>query len=93
LVTILNDEPIRDFEQLWEQDFSEKESINQCLNILDNREREIVELYYGLNNNDPMTLEVIGDKYDLTKERVRQIKGKAIKKLRANIPAIVKMIN
>jgi RNA polymerase primary sigma factor len=93
LLTILNDEPIKDFTQLWEEDSNEKEAINECLTILDNREREIVISYFGLNNNDPMTLEVIGEKYDLTKERVRQIKGKAIKKLRANIPAIVKMIN
>ena len=52
------------------------------MNVLDNRERDIVVDYYGLNGNTPMTLQEIGDELSLTKERVRQIKEKALRKLR-----------
>ncbi|MBN1250611.1 MAG: RNA polymerase sigma factor RpoD/SigA [Bacteroidales bacterium] len=63
-----------------------KESLNQeierILSTLTNREAEIIRLYYGLNDNKPLTLEEIGEKFDLTRERVRQIKGKVIKVLK-----------
>ncbi len=62
-----------------------KSELNKTLEILDERERKIVECYFGINTMcEPMTLEAIGDKYDLTKERIRQIKEKAIRKLRHN---------
>jgi RNA polymerase primary sigma factor len=62
-----------------------KDELNNILNVLDERERMIIESYFGINSNhDGMTLEAIGDKYDLTKERIRQIKEKAIRKLRYN---------
>lgn len=62
-----------------------KEALSKTLEILDERERCIIECYYGLNNDyEAMTLEGIGDKYNLTKERIRQIKSKAIMKLRYN---------
>jgi len=58
--------------------------INNSLKILDKREKYIIDSYFGLNNNcEPMTLEIIGNKYNLTKERVRQIKNKALRKLRS----------
>lgn len=57
----------------------------KTMDILTERERDIIELYYGLNPEyPPMTLDVIGEKYDLSKERVRQIKQRAYKKLRSN---------
>jgi RNA polymerase primary sigma factor len=58
-----------------------KESLLKILNILDDRERVIVEDYFGLSGQ-PRTLEDIGNDFQLTKERVRQIKEKALRKLR-----------
>jgi RNA polymerase primary sigma factor len=62
-----------------------KTELKNILSDLDERERMIIESYFGINTeHDGMTLEAIGDKYDLTKERIRQIKEKAIRKLRHN---------
>jgi RNA polymerase primary sigma factor len=71
-----------------------KNEINNTLSILDDREREIIESYFGINTNcEAMTLEAIGEKYDLTKERIRQIKEKAIRKLRHNAHDLFTLIN
>ena len=51
---------------------------------LSEREREIVNCYFGIYG-ESMTLESIGDEYDLTKERIRQIKESAIRKIRNNV--------
>lgn len=68
--------------------------LNKTLSILDDREREIIENYFGINTDfEPMTLEAIGEKYDLTKERIRQIKEKAIRKLRHNANDLYSLIN
>src|SRR5512133_1223190 len=56
--------------------------IERALDTLSQREKEVVKLYYGLEKENPLTLEEIGDKYKLTRERVRQIKEKAIRRLR-----------
>lgn len=56
--------------------------IERALDTLSQREKEVVKLYYGLAQENPLTLEEIGDKYKLTRERVRQIKEKAIRRLR-----------
>lgn len=61
-----------------------KEEIFRALKILTQRESEIVSAYYGLNNLRPLNLEEIADKFGLTKERVRQIKERAIRRLRKN---------
>jgi RNA polymerase primary sigma factor len=62
-----------------------KTELNKTLEVLDEREKEIIENYFGINTDfEPMTLEAIGEKYGLTKERIRQIKEKAIRKLRHN---------
>ena len=58
-----------------------KEKLLDMLNVLDNRERVIIEDYFGLSGNT-RTLEDIGGDFSLTKERVRQIKEKALRKLR-----------
>jgi RNA polymerase primary sigma factor len=66
-----------------------KTELNKTLNVLDEREKMIIESYFGINTDcEPMTLEAIGEKYDLTKERIRQIKEKAIRKLRHNAQAL-----
>jgi RNA polymerase primary sigma factor len=59
-----------------------KEEINRVLNTLNEREREILQLRFGLSDGRIWTLEEIGKKYDLTRERIRQLEDKAIKKLR-----------
>jgi len=58
-----------------------KGELEKTLSVLSGREREIIELYFGLNGT-PLTLEEIGDEYGLTKERIRQIKEKSLRKLR-----------
>jgi RNA polymerase primary sigma factor len=60
-----------------------KSEIDQALKVLNERERQIVEAFFGINQPD-MTLEEIGSRFGLTRERVRQIKEKAIRKLREN---------
>jgi RNA polymerase primary sigma factor len=59
-----------------------KVEIERALSTLTERETEIIKLYYGLNKEHPLTLEEIGDKFNLTRERVRQIKEKGIRRLR-----------
>ena len=58
-----------------------QKEIDHALSTITEREAEVVRLYYGLDDGAPMTLEEIGMKYDLTRERVRQIKEKAIRRL------------
>jgi len=70
-----------------------KDELNKTLSVLDERERNIIECYFGINTDcEPMTLEAIGEKYDLTKERIRQIKEKAIRKLRHNAHSLYSLI-
>ncbi len=59
-----------------------KQEVQQGLSILSPREVEVLSSYYGLNNYKSLTLEEIGDLYGLTRERVRQIKERAIRRLR-----------
>jgi RNA polymerase primary sigma factor len=56
--------------------------VQRSLATLTTREAEVISLYFGLNNHQSMTLEEIADKFDLTRERVRQIKEKATRRLR-----------
>ena len=59
-----------------------KEEISEGLSILAQREAEVIESYFGLNGQKALTLEEIGEKCNLTRERVRQIKERAIRRLR-----------
>ena len=63
-------------------DNSLRQEIERSLSTLGEREAEILRFYFGLNSYQPHTLEEIGDEFGLTRERVRQIKEKAIKKLK-----------
>lgn len=56
--------------------------IDRALSTLTQREQTVIRLYFGLNGNRQMALEEIGMKFDLTRERVRQIKEKAIRRLK-----------
>ena len=56
--------------------------IERAFETLTPREADVIKLYFGLGNHHPMTLEEIGETFDLTRERVRQIKEKAIRRLK-----------
>jgi RNA polymerase sigma factor (sigma-70 family) len=86
--------PIEDSEDSLEIDERLKNEINKTLSVLETRERMIIEAYFGINTDcRPMTLEAIGERYNLTKERIRQIKEKAIRKLRHNAHDLYNLIN
>ena len=59
-----------------------RREVQRALSTLTQREADVVTLYFGLNGEHAMTLEEIGEKFNLTRERVRQIKEKAIRRLR-----------
>lgn len=63
-------------------DESLSEEIKRSLATLTDREREIIVLFFGLGSNQPLSLEEIGERFSLTRERVRQIKDKALQRLR-----------
>ena len=80
LDVIENDElPNPDYSLMSE---SLKLDIGRALSTLKPREAEVVSLYFGVGHDHPLTLEEIGDKLYLTRERVRQIKEKALRRLR-----------
>lgn len=58
--------------------------IERALETLTPRDADVIRLYFGLNGNQPMTLEEIGETFGLTRERVRQIKEKGVRKLKHN---------
>jgi RNA polymerase primary sigma factor len=60
-----------------------RREIERSLSTLTDRQRDVIKLYFGIGVEHPMSLEDIGDKFGLTRERVRQIKDKAINKLRS----------
>ncbi|HAB51976.1 MAG: RNA polymerase subunit sigma [Ignavibacteria bacterium RIFOXYB2_FULL_35_12] len=63
-------------------DESLREEIERALSTLSEREAEVIKLYFGLDKENSLTLEEIGERFNLTRERVRQIKEKAIRRLR-----------
>lgn len=54
----------------------------QCFDILDSREREIIRCHYGFDGAEPMTLEAIGQRLGLTRERIRQLRNGALARIR-----------
>ena len=61
--------------------------VERALSTLTQREAEVIRLYFGIGVEHSLTLEEIGEKFDLTRERVRQIKEKAIRRLRHTSPS------
>ncbi len=59
--------------------------LEAVLGLLEERESRIIRLYFGLNGNKALTLEEIGDMMNLTRERIRQLKERALSKLRHRI--------
>ena len=84
--------PMPDTELIKE---SIRQEIGRVLQMLSEREADVVKLYYGIGQNSTMTLDEIGNTFDLTRERVRQIREKAIRKLRksAKSDLILSFIN
>lgn len=74
-----NDSPKADQDLMRE---SLQKEIGRSLSTLTERERQVVQLFFGIGMNHGLTLEEIGAKFELTRERVRQIKEKAIRRLR-----------
>lgn len=61
-----------------------EDQLNVALSHLSDREVEVISYYFGLNGKTPLTLEEIGDKFGLSRERVRQIKEKCIQRLKSS---------
>ena len=81
LVNIIPGETLDDVEEKMNED-SLKTEINDVLSSLTEREIEIMNMYFGLNGSKELSLKEIGEKLNLTNERIRQIKELALKKLR-----------
>ena len=90
---ISNNEESRSFEEIIPdettpspvqnlEDTQLSHKVHQVLGILEPREKEIIELRYGIKDGKEYTLEEIGQKFDLTRERIRQIETQALKRLR-----------
>jgi len=80
LDVLASDEGIAPDDSLLDE--SIKIDIERALSLLQPREAEIIRLYFGLSRERPLTLEEVGQRFELTRERVRQIKEKALRKLR-----------
>ena len=80
-VMVNNDSPKADLELMRE---SLQREIERSLSTLNDREKDVVMLFFGIGKKHGLTHEEIGSKFDLTRERVRQIKEKAIRRLRHN---------
>ena len=74
-----DESPSPDTELMME---SLRREIRRALDTLTPREADVISSYFGLNKGHAMTLEEIGEKFDLTRERVRQIKEKAVRRLK-----------
>ena len=81
LLDILEDDMQESPDELL-MDEALKNEISRALNSLTDREAEVISLYFGINTEQSYTLEEIGSRFGLTRERVRQIKEKAIRRLR-----------
>ncbi len=82
LINILENPNSEKADQQLDHLDSLREEIRRSLSGLTDRQRDVINLYFGIGADNSMSLEDIGDRYALTRERVRQIKDKAINKLR-----------
>jgi len=81
LIDVISDsaQPMPDYRLMGE---SLKQEIRDALSTLKEREREVIKMYFGIDREYALTLNEIGEEFNLTRERVRQIKEKAIRRLR-----------
>ncbi len=84
LLDVLENTTTLGTDTLLEYNESLTREIERSLGTLTDRQSDVIRLYFGINVEHPMSLEDIGDKFGLTRERVRQIKDKAINKLRGS---------
>jgi RNA polymerase primary sigma factor len=82
LLDVLENSSTPDTDQALDYKESLRREIERSLNTLTERQCDVIKLYFGIGVEHPMSLEDIGEKFGLTRERVRQIKDKAINKLR-----------
>ena len=61
-----------------------KEQLSEIISTLTDREQKIIRLRFGIGGGRPHTLEEVGNEFDVTRERIRQIEAKALSKLRKN---------
>ena len=80
LADFIEDEHTRQPDQLTARKIM-KEDLRKTLDGLPERERKIIELRYGLNGNDPMTLEQVGQNFGVTRERIRQMEIRTLRRL------------
>ncbi len=83
LLDVLENNKTPDTDRHLEYSDSLRREIERSLSTLSPRQADVVKLYFGIDLEHPMSLEDIGNRLDLTRERVRQIKDKAINKLRS----------
>ncbi|HPN71920.1 MAG TPA: sigma-70 family RNA polymerase sigma factor, partial [Saprospiraceae bacterium] len=83
LLDVLENNSTPDTDKGLEYIESLRTEIERSLSTLTDRQCDVIKLYFGIGIEHPMSLEDIGDKFGLTRERVRQIKDKAINKLRS----------
>jgi len=84
LIDVLENPNAERAEENIEHKESLKQEIDRSLKTLTERQKEVICFFFGLGVDHPMSLEDIGARFNLTRERVRQIKDKAITKLKTN---------
>jgi RNA polymerase primary sigma factor len=84
LIDVMENPNAERAEKNLEYDQSLKEEIERSMKSLTERQKEVICFFFGIGTDHPMSLEDIGQRFNLTRERVRQIKDKAITKLRTN---------
>jgi len=82
LVDLLEDSELRLPEERMNEAMLQQEIWDVLSDVLTEREKDVISLRYGLNTNQPHTLEEVGGLFNLSRERVRQIQSKAMRKLR-----------
>ena len=83
--------PAKDIVETNDTSCDIKQVIEELFDGIPDRERYIISDYYGLYGDSPRTLDEIGEEFNLTKERIRQLNEKALKKMRSN--ALIKNLN
>ena len=77
---VADDAVLEPFEEASEH--LQKEGVRRALDALPERERQVIELRYGLSGTEPLTLEEVGRTFGVTRERIRQIENNTLKKLK-----------